>query len=50
LLHDGGCPFHAWAPFASVLAIRLCDGFGATRDVALARDSAQGYGDECWSA
>lgn len=48
-LHDDGCTFRVWAVFASGFAVTIWDAAGATRTIAMARDSADGYGTNVWS-
>lgn len=49
VLHDGGCTFRIWLLFPTSVDLKLFDGTGGTRVVAMARDSANGYGNDCWS-
>jgi 1,4-alpha-glucan branching enzyme len=50
-LHDGGCTFRVWAPLPAAVSVRLWNAgpAAAPADTPMARDSAAGYGDECWS-
>jgi 1,4-alpha-glucan branching enzyme len=47
-LLTGACSFRVFAPFAATVSLRYWAG-GAPHDVAMARDSADGYGGNCWS-
>src|SRR4051812_7838491 len=48
-LHDGGCTFRIWSLFPTAVNVKLFSAAGATRTIPLFRDSAAGYGNDCWS-
>ncbi|PYQ49139.1 MAG: 1,4-alpha-glucan branching protein [Acidobacteria bacterium] len=48
-LHDGGCTFRVWAPHADAVAVKVWPAAAPVTAV-LARDTAEGYGNACWSA
>lgn len=48
VLHDGGCTFRVWGPFASSVSVRLF-GAGPAQVIPLGQDSAAGFGNEVWS-
>jgi 1,4-alpha-glucan branching enzyme len=47
--HDGGCTFRIWAPFASAVSLKTWSGAAAPIVTAMVADSADGYGNACWS-
>ncbi|HTB58574.1 MAG TPA: alpha-amylase family glycosyl hydrolase [Polyangia bacterium] len=47
-LHDGGCTFRVWSLFAAQIDLKLF-GANAPPPIAMARDSADGYGNDVWS-
>ena len=49
VLHDGGCTFRAWALFATSFAVKIWGADGTSSTVAMARDTADGYGSDVWS-
>lgn len=49
VLHDGGCTFRIWSLFPTAVDLKLWDAAGGTRRIPMARDSAAGYGNDCWS-
>ncbi|HSZ56453.1 MAG TPA: alpha-amylase family glycosyl hydrolase [Tepidisphaeraceae bacterium] len=49
VLHDGGCTFRAWALFATSFAVKIWGADGTSGTVAMARDTADGYGSDVWS-
>src|SRR5690242_6206745 len=48
--HDGGCTFRIWSLFPISVDLKLWAAIGGTQTIAMARDSADGYGNDCWSA
>jgi 1,4-alpha-glucan branching enzyme len=49
VLHDGGCTFRIWSLFPSSVDLKFWDPVAGPQTVAMARDSADGYGSDCWS-
>src|SRR3954471_20162321 len=49
ILHDGGCTFRIWSLFPSSVDLKLWIAGGGTQSIPMARDSADGYGNDCWS-
>jgi 1,4-alpha-glucan branching enzyme len=48
-LQDEGCSFRVWALFATGISVKLWNADGTTQTVAMAADSAAGYGTDVWS-
>jgi len=49
VLHDGGCTFRIWSLFPLAVTLNLWTASGGVQSVSLARDTADGYGGDCWS-
>src|SRR5579863_4864817 len=47
--HNGGCTFRIWAPFAAGIDLDMWPSAGPATSVAMAADTAAGYGAGCWS-